>query len=316
MKQQFEIGPPDAGRHIERYLQSALGSVPFSLVQRLLRRGDVRRNGKRARSGETLAAGDQVVVHRRTTSKPEAVAAATGYRGPSIQVLLRDADFLALNKPAGARCSEDQQPELSIAAWLREHLRAEIENGLVRPELCHRLDHGTTGVVLVALHAAAFTRFHRALAEQRLRKVYHVAVFGRPRVDQWVDTTPLRRLPHAPRGRPKVVAAPVEGEAATTRFRLLSTYSERSLLEAEPISGRTHQIRAHLYASGLPLLGDPRYGDRLLERALPKGCSIGHPMLHARQIELELAPAVLFATAPYPAEFEQALQRLGLLQPA
>jgi 23S rRNA pseudouridine955/2504/2580 synthase len=171
-------------------------------------------------------------------------------------------------------------------------------------------------VVLVALNSTAFTAFHRALAEARVRKLYHVAVFGRPKSEQWTDTTPLRRLPHTPRGRPKVVAAPAAGELAQTHFRLLSSSQERSLLQAEPVSGRTHQIRAHLYASGLPLLGDPRYGDRDRERQLPDGGSIGHQMLHARRLELELDTRKLRVEAPYPLDLERALERLGLLAPA
>jgi len=312
MKHVFAVGPPDAGRRIERFLQRALGDVPPSLVQKLLRKGDVRRNGARARAGEVLASGDELIVHHRAQTSREAAPPATlpAYTGPPVSIVGRDADYLALCKPAGARCSIDENPESSLQSWIAATLAKEIESGEARPELCHRLDAGTTGIVLVALNAAAFTGFHRALEGGQLRKIYHVLVFGRPERTEWVEQTPLRRLPHAPKGRPKVVGAP-GGEAAATRLRWLGSSADVSLLEAEPITGRTHQIRAHLYALGLPVLGDPRYGDPRRERNLGLARSLEHQLLHAHRLDLPGPPRRSFR-APHPPEFVMALRKLRL----
>lgn len=307
MKHTFPIGPPDDGRRVDRYLQSALG-VPMSLVQRLLRQGKVRVNGTKVKGPHRLAAGDELVAHHAKAPATRPRAAVPDYTGPELDVLHRDDRYLVVAKPAGISCSVDDRPERSLEAWLARTLADETAQGEVRAEVCHRLDVGTTGVVVVALTAPAVTAFHRTLDAPDTQKEYLALCWGRPQDGEFTVDTALARLPHAGRGRPKVVPAPSKGQEARTDFRVLAVTDNLTLLRAFPRTGRTHQIRAHLLDAELPLVGDPRYGtpdrDRLFKM------EVDHQLLHAERF---LAPSLeLDVRAPLPPEWTRVLKRFGL----
>lgn len=316
------VALPDAGRRLDRYVQAALGNVPPSLVQRLLRRGKVRINGARGRPGDKVAAGDQVEVHHspragdRPAAGPRTVATSSPPAGLDIVPLFRDARYLAVQKPAGVPCHAAGEARGSVLGWARERLAAEIAEGRVRPALAHRLDAGTSGVVVLALTAAAVASFHRQLAEGQVEKVYLAAVWGHPPDDQFEVDLPLQRLEGVGRREPKMRPAPPRsGLAARTALRVLARGRTASLLLARPLTGRTHQIRAHLLASGWPIVGDPRYGDVPRDRAHAIGELHGHPMLHAWRIAFCGSSGRLTLTAPLPEEARAVLRRLELPDP-
>jgi len=281
--------------------------VPMSLVQRLLRQGKVRVNGAKVKGPHRLEAGDELVAHH--AARPaRAAAALPAYTGPPLEILHRDDRYLAVAKPDGVSCSVDDRPARSLDAWLAGALAEETARGEVRPEVCHRLDVGTTGVVVVALTAPAVTAFHTALESPGTRKEYLALVWGRPPDASFTVDTPLSRLPHAGRGRPKVVAAPARGQEAETTFSVVGVSGDLTLLRARPRTGRTHQIRAHLLSVDLPLVGDPRYGDPGRDRAY--NLDPGHQLLHAARF---LAAALdLDVSAPLPADWSRILKRFGL----
>ena len=280
---------PDAGRRLDRFVQAALGDVPTSLVQRLLRQKKVRVNDVRGRGDQRLHPGDLVVVHHVANPR-ESVASATpvrAYEGPPIEVLGELDDFLFVAKPAGVACSDDGHDLDSLALWLASHLRERIERGEVRPEPCHRLDRGTTGVVAVALTARAFERFRRALTGGDVHKEYEVAVWGSPELDTWTCELPLVRRGRVRAREPRMVAVigdptGLDVAYATTEFEVITRGERATLLRALPLTGRTHQIRAHCRATGLPVIGDPRYGDDDLDAAHPS--PLLHQLLHARRL--------------------------------
>jgi 23S rRNA pseudouridine955/2504/2580 synthase len=299
MRHEFKITAPDAGRRLDRWLPSALGAVSFSVVRRLLRQKKVRRNGNRARAEDILVTGDDIVVHLRTdTAKLEAAPADEDtriYSGAAIEVLLEDPEFVFLAKPAGVSCSDDGLDTHALALWLREHFAEDIAEQRVRPEPCHRLDRGTTGIVVVALTAHAHELFRRASQSNRVRKLYEVAVWGEPPAPTWNCTAPLRRRDRARGDQARMIAATAQPDAqsADTRFSALACANRRTLLAATLGTGRTHQIRAHCLIEGLPVIHDPRYG-RL-------GDDGGDgPMLHARSLTLELEDRSLEAQCPWP----------------
>lgn len=327
MRHESTIGPPDAGRRLDRFVRTLLGDVPMSLVQRLIRTGQVRVDGKRCgQAGTTLELGQTVVVHHtpRHPGSPRPAPTGLPYQGPPIPVLHHDADFLAVNKPPHVACSEDGTQRANLPAWVRGILAEEIVAGRARPSLCHRLDRGTTGVVVFGLTAAAVSAFHRALADGTVEKRYWVAVWGRPR-DRFEIRVPLQRLGRTPPGRPKVVAAGDDGpsQSACTRLRVLARGPTATLLEAVPLTGRTHQIRAHLIIAGWPVVGDPRYGDPARDRAEGVHHLLDHQLLHARSIRLPLVggtgagagsslPPSPVVRAQPPTEATRVLKRLGL----
>jgi 23S rRNA pseudouridine955/2504/2580 synthase len=313
VKHEFVVTAADADRRLDRFVAAALGRVPMSLVRRLLRTKKVRVNGERGRAERRLTAGDRVVVHH-TPRADDGSAGRTPeveYAGPPIPVLAETEGFLFVAKPAGVACSDDGRDDHALAAWLRSFLRERIGSGEVRPEPCHRLDRHTTGVVVVALTAAAFDRFRRALEHEQVRKTYEVVVHGTPGRDRFEIDVPLVRRPGARADEPRMVDAREETSAtardARTRFTLLRRGRDVSLLRAEPLTGRTHQIRAHCRVAGLPVVGDPRYGDatRATER---RG-----QLLHARAVTLTDGDDPVEVRADWPADRARRLRELGLL---
>lgn len=180
-----------------------------------------------------------------------------------IPILYEDRAALALDKPAGWL--------IAPAHWLqtRRNLQAAIESSIAHGDFwarsrglkflrfVHRLDAETSGVMLWAKSPGAVDAFTDLFERREVEKVYWAVVAGRPRQSEWVCTLPIG--PH-PRQRGRYRPDPHQGKPAETRFRLLQTQGRFSLVEARPITGRTHQIRIHLAASGCPVLGDPLYG--------------------------------------------------------
>ncbi|HKK73025.1 MAG TPA: RluA family pseudouridine synthase [Candidatus Krumholzibacteria bacterium] len=314
MKHEFVVTAADAGRRLDRFVAVQLGRVPMSLVRRLLRTKKIRVDGKRGRADQQLSEGDRVVVHH--TPRPSAgteppSSPARPYTGPPIEVLAEIDDLLFVAKPAGVACSDDGRDDHALAAWLREFLRDRIGSGEVRPEPCHRLDRHTTGVVVVALTAAAFDRFRRALEHDHVHKTYEVVVHGTPESARFDVDVPLARRRDARTHEPRMIDAGEEttigGQRARTCFHLLRRSGGVSLLRAEPLTGRTHQIRAHCRIVGLPVVGDPRYGDPALDP------DRNGQLLHARTIRLEDGEAPIEIHADWPQDRLRRLLGYGLI---
>jgi 23S rRNA pseudouridine1911/1915/1917 synthase len=225
--------------------------------------------------------------------------------------LFENAAFIALDKPAGVSMATSSRPGRSATEAVRRLLEACGE----RPDpgllLVHRLDVGTSGVVLLAREEAAHRALSLALQNRRVRKTYRALVWGHPTPAAGVFADPLGRDPKDGR-RMKVRR---DGKPALTRYRTLARLPSVADLEVSPETGRTHQIRVHLSAHGHPIVGDDLYGgatrwrgvrDRDRRRALAR---IARPLLHAGRIEVpELG---LDVSAPLPEDYAGLLRDLS-----
>ena len=227
--------------------------------------------------------------------------------------LLDRADVVALDKPAGvSMATSSRSTDGSGAEVVRRLLAACGEPDDPELLLVHRLDVGTSGVVLLARGEAAHRALSLAFQNRRVRKTYRALVWGHPAPAQGVLDQPLGRDPRDGR-RMKVRAG---GKAARTRYRTLARFPSAADLDLSPETGRTHQIRVHLSAHGHPIVGDDLYGgatrwrgvrDPSLRRAL---AAVGRPLLHAARVEIpELGIDV---AAPLPEDYRRALAALSL----
>jgi 23S rRNA pseudouridine955/2504/2580 synthase len=270
----IEVSDEEAGQRIDNYLLARLKGVPKSHIYRVLRSGEVRVNSGRVDASRRVEAGDRIrIPPMRVADRAEALP-APHFKLP---ILFEDDAFLAIDKPSGIAVHGGS----GVAHGVIESLRA------MRPqarylELVHRLDRDTSGVLLVAKRRPALTALHEAMRTRAMDKRYVVGVAGRFRNEMQRVRLALAKRTLADGG--KHVSVSEGGQEAETVFRRLARGAEFSLLEAELLTGRTHQIRVHLAHLGHPVLGDDKYGDFDLNRRLRKE-GLKRMFLHARSLE-------------------------------
>jgi RluA family pseudouridine synthase len=324
------IAPDEAGRRLDEFLLGWLPGrlkveISRSAVRRIVMAGVVRVNGLPVRRpGMTLDAGwaieARVDLGRLRLARPGVTAIDAG-RMPApdpsgVRILYRDRWLLAVSKPAGLLVHASADPGRSdLFTEIRRRLGAEQaaaggKAGAVYLGLHHRLDVDTSGVMLFTIDPAANAALARAFSDHEVEKVYH-ALVGRPPAaavpDRWTERGRLAAVGTGRRARMSVVGE--GGVPAETSFAVADRFRHALLVEARPRTGRKHQVRAHLAAKGLPILGDVRYGGQ----AEIAGLRVARVMLHARALRL-LHPVTgqpLDLECPYPSDFRDLLDRLS-----
>lgn len=224
-------------------------------------------------------------------------------------------NLLALNKPAGLSLATKRTTPGEVEGRLRQLLASEGEEWLSGPLfLVHRLDVGTTGLVLVARNLPTLRQLAQALSQGQIRRTYLALVWGKPRPGEGVWEAALAP---DPKDRRKMRIS-AQGKKAVTYYRRLSHVKPVSLLMLQPKTGRTHQLRVHLASAGHPIVGDDLYGgprhrgvrDPNLRRLLAPS----HPLLHAWRLQLPEGFTPQAVTAPLPEDFWAVLKGLGMAQ--
>lgn len=254
--------------------------VPKALVYRIIRKGEVRVNKKRVKAETRLAAGDLVRIPPVRLPQEQAVAQApAGLREAlSSAIVYEDDGLLAVNKPSGLAVHGGSGVNLGLIESLRQMYPAQPFL-----ELVHRLDRDTSGIILVAKKRQVLVALQRMLTNKSgIKKRYLAMVHGRwPQPVREVQA-PLKKMERQSGERIMLVDA--EGKVSHTRFKLISTGSCYSLVEAEPVTGRTHQIRVHSQFQGHPIAGDEKYCDKAQE-GVDKQRGVKRLMLHALRLE-------------------------------
>jgi 23S rRNA pseudouridine955/2504/2580 synthase len=292
----IEVGEEEAGHRIDNFLLARLKGVPKSHVYRILRSGEVRINSKRVEASARVAAGDRIRVPPVRVAERESDIPAPHYRIP---VLFEDDALIALDKPSGLAVHGGS----GVAHGVIESLRS------MRPEarfleLVHRLDRETSGVLLVAKKRSSLTALHGMMRERDMDKRYLAGVKGRFRNELQRVSAPLEK--RVTSEGDKRVSVSGAGQEAHTVFRRVSRGPEASLVEAQLLTGRTHQIRVHLAHLGHPVLGDDKYGDFELNKRLRRE-GLKRMFLHARSLAFAhpLTGEALRFESPLPRELDE-----------
>jgi 23S rRNA pseudouridine1911/1915/1917 synthase len=280
-------GATSAGERLDRHVAAAC-SLPRNQVQQWIRAGRVRLNGRPAKAAEVVAAGDLVECEPPPPTR-ETLVPEPG----DLAVLHEDAGMVVLDKPAGLTVHPGAGRATGTLAHLLLARYPEMAGvgGPGRPGIVHRLDKGTSGVMVVARTAASYQRLSRAFAGRTVIKRYLAVVYGSPDANVGVVDAPIGRH----RERRKEMTVRPDGRPARTGYRLLAARCGIALLELDLATGRTHQIRVHLKSIGHPLIGDPVYGEARW-RGLPRSAQaplrdFPRPALHAWRLALRGGPA-------------------------
>ncbi len=304
---QVEVGAEGAGQRIDNFLLRHFKSVPRSRVYRLLRRGEVRVNGRRAKPDYRLVEGDRLRLPPVRTGAPRSEGRVPDALIAQINraVVHEDADLLVINKPAGMAVHGGSGLSFGVIEALRA---ARPDESL---ELVHRLDRETSGCLLVARRRPALRSLHALLREGAVEKRYLALVaghwqLGRKRIDVPLKTRQLQ-------GGERVVKAQAGGKSSATEFRPVQFFGKRAtLMEASLETGRTHQIRVHAAYAGHPVAGDDKYGDRDSNESL-RTLGLARMFLHAQTVSFTWPDTgrEFIASVPLDDELKAVLDRLG-----
>ncbi|EXJ14960.1 RluA family pseudouridine synthase [Imhoffiella purpurea] len=305
-----EVDAESAGQRIDNFLLRFLKGVPRSHLYRVLRRGEVRVNKGRVKASHRLNAGDLVRIPPLRTSTPEPSDRAPRSQMERLErgMLYEDERLLVIDKPSGMAVHGGSGLSYGLIESLR-HARPGREL-----ELVHRLDRETSGCLVISKRRSALRELHRLIREGGMTKRYQALILGELPRQKLVVDAPLKK--NVLQGGERVVRVdPEQGKPARTIFRRLQRLraGERilTLVEAELITGRTHQIRVHAAHLGTPLAGDPKYGDEEINRAL-KPLGLTRLFLHASSLRfrIEGMERALSVDAPLPDELAQFLAEL------
>ncbi len=316
----IEIARDDAGQRVDRFLRKYLASATLGHVFKLLRTKQVRVNGRRARPEQRLVEGDEVEFRLPDERLSEMAQKRAGARSApatrsleALSILHRDEHVLAVDKPPMLLVQAGERPDEPTLDRLVLDLVGEGEALTFRPSLAHRLDRGTSGVVLLGLSAPGLRGLTAAFRERRVTKRYLALVHGRPKESAFRVDLPLQRTDTEDRRGARVrVSHGPDAQSASTEMRVVATSpdGQLTLIEARPMTGRTHQIRVHLRASGLPIVGDPAYGDPERVRQIRGSAGLWRTFLHAWRIELvhPVSGEPLVVESPLPSDLRRTLQ--------
>lgn len=296
----FAITEEEANERLDKLLTLKYTEYSRSYFQYLFTSGAVRLNGKPVKKREKAPAGSTLEIEFIRT--PEITATPQNI---PLDILYEDEDLIAINKSPGmVTHPAPGSPKDTFVNALLFHLKSHDFTDSLRPGIVHRLDKDTSGVMIAAKHSKSHAKLVEAFQQKEIKKSYLALCLNNPsslRIDAPIGRHPMQR---------KKMIIREDGKAAQTELSILSYENPMSLLQARPITGRTHQIRVHLRSVDCPILGDNLYGNPSLNEKF----GIKRQMLHAHEISLNhpLSGKPLHLVAPLPEDLLACIKKFNL----
>ncbi|WP_245416268.1 RluA family pseudouridine synthase [Microvirga sp. 17 mud 1-3] len=312
--QTLVVEPDEADMRVDRFLVARFPQLAFTHIQRIVRKGELRVDGKRAQPNDRLLAGQKVRIPPLKLDQPKLVARSTA-RDQSDRDFLKsitlyeDKDVLIINKPMGLAVQGGSGTTRHVDGLLDSMRDAEGQ----KPRLVHRLDKDTAGCLVIAKTRFAASTMAKSFRSRTTRKIYWALVAGVPRVRQGRISTYLAKEGEEGDARMRVAKHGDEGAShALTYYAVVDTAAHKlAWLSLKPVTGRTHQLRAHAAHIGHPIVGDPKYFD-IENWELPGGIQNKLHLL-ARRIVIAhpRTGKPIDVTAPLPPHMQQSFNLLG-----
>lgn len=310
----YIINENEAGQRFDKYLRKLLKEAPGSFVYKMLRKKNIVLNAKKADGTEKLLAGDEVKLFLADETfakfQGECLPAASvqaQYPYRPLDIIYEDADWLILNKPAGmlsqkADVNDISANELVIGYLLQKQVITPESLTTFKPSICNRLDRNTSGLLTAGKTLKGLQELSCAFKERSVQKYYQCMVTGQIQAGKRLQGYLTKN-----EATNQVVISQTETEDASyieTEYEPLAVYSHATLLSVHLITGRTHQIRAHLASIGHPIIGDIKYGAEKVNQRWRKEAGVNRQLLHAYRMVLTDGRVI---EAELPKDFVHAL---------
>lgn len=306
--QLITISDEFSDQRIDNYLITKLKGVPRSHIYRILRKGEVRVNKKRAAPSYRLISGDQIRIPPLKLAPTEKTSSApsTLVQFLKRRIVYEDNNLIIINKPTGIPVHGGSQVKIGLIEAMRQ-----IFPALPHLELAHRLDADTSGCLILAKKRSILRELHALLREGKIKKNYFALTKGTWSNDELRVNAPLKKN-YLSSGE-RIVKVQKEGKDSLTIFKPIEIFNETTLVEAQLMTGRTHQIRVHTQSKRHPIAGDEKYGDREFNKRMKK-MGLKRLFLHAHSLEFILPSTgqKINAISPLDIELSQVLDQLRL----
>ncbi len=322
---QIEIRENEAGQRFDKFLHKYMPLAPSSFFYKMLRKKNITLNGKRAEGKEKLLKGDQVTffLSEETISGFQSGDISTAEyqkaygKLKGITVVYEDSGILILNKPSNVLSQKAKETDISANEWLIGYLLATSQItpdqlATFKPSICNRLDRNTQGLLIGSKSLAASQAMTELLRLRQIRKFYRLFVKGRIDKEELLEGYLIKE---EEKNRVRLVTEACEDASyIKTRYYPLKHFADRTLVEVELITGKTHQIRIHMASIGHPILGDFKYGDRVWNEKYKSEYRIESQLLYACRLEFEKLEEPLkqlsgkTVIAPVPDEFTMLME--------
>jgi 23S rRNA pseudouridine955/2504/2580 synthase len=311
--QTVTVSADEAGMRVDRFLEARFPGLSFSHIQRIIRKGELRVNGRRAQPKDRLQAGQSVRIPplRLDAPRPRTPANEADEKTRAFLksiTLYEDADVLVLNKPMGLSVQGGSGTTRHLDGMLEVMRDAQGQ----RPRLVHRLDKDTAGCLLVAKTRFAATALAKTFRTRSARKIYWALVAGVPKPRQGRISTFLAKEEREDASFMRIARHGEEGASHAVTYYAVVETAARTLawLSLKPVTGRTHQLRAHMAHIGQPIVGDPKYF-AIENWELPGGMQNRLHLLARRIAVPHPRGGVIDVTAPLPPHMQQSWNLLG-----
>jgi 23S rRNA pseudouridine955/2504/2580 synthase len=298
-----EVPPDREGQRIDNFLTLQLKGVPKSLIYRILRTGEVRVNGKRAKADTRVAGGDKIRIPPVRLGEPANTGSPPKTQIEQVEsaIIFEDRDFLVIDKPSGVASHGGS----GVSFGAIELLRAARPGDTL--ELAHRLDRDTSGILVLARRRPALTGLQELIRDNQTTKQYLALLKGHTQKAKFDVNASLQKS--LLQGGERMVRVTDDGKPSLTRFRIADIFNEASLAEVTLFTGRTHQIRVHAQHIEHPLAGDEKYGEKGFNQNM-RGFGLKRLFLHAARFEFDLDGRSRSFTAPLAPDLAAVLDAL------